>query len=400
MALDFRQVRQQIIELGEKAPIRARRLQELREQAAELLGSHADDLESLLQKVQLIARNYDPNLRCALPARSPGGNLDALDNHYPLPALPSRATILAADGSQIAPDRHAPVDYCLINVGAIQMEQGLPEPPRPTVSSTLFYDEQLYTESGLITEARLALMRDLHERRQLAKLAGQAVPPVITFTDGPMELWGAKEGSGETGFQQSLEEYLMVLAELCESKVTTAGYVDKPAANLVVRLLEIASLSPEELPKVRELHPLRGVLDRYLYQRLLAPGERSSIFAIQSRSAQQYRGELALHFFYLNVGRPGHPWLARVEVPAWVAEDRDMLENLHSTLVRQCQTMGSRPYPYLLHRAHETAVVSLEEKEQVTELIAHELRRRGVEVGEASYKQSAKDLGGRTRYER
>jgi hypothetical protein len=59
--------------------------------------------------------------------------------------------------------------------------------------------------------------------------------------------------------------------------------------------------------------------------------------------------------------------------------------------------MGSRPYPYLLHRAHETAVVTQEEKAQVTQMIALELRRRGVEVGEQSYKQSAKGLGKRTR---
>jgi hypothetical protein len=60
--------------------------------------------------------------------------------------------------------------------------------------------------------------------------------------------------------------------------------------------------------------------------------------------------------------------------------------------------MGSRPYPYLLHRAHETAVVTLDDREQVTQMIALELRRRHVEVGEVSQKQGSKDLGGRTRY--
>jgi hypothetical protein len=87
-----------------------------------------------------------------------------------------------------------------------------------------------------------------------------------------------------------------------------------------------------------------------------------------------------------------------VEIPAWVAEDAGMLDNLHAALVDQCRIMGSRPYPYLLHRAHEAAVVSLAEKEQVTQMIALELRRRGVILGEQSYKQSAKDLQGKTRY--
>jgi len=75
-----------------------------------------------------------------------------------------------------------------------------------------------------------------------------------------------------------------------------------------------------------------------------------------------------------------------------------MLDNLHAVLVHQCRMMGSRPYPYLLHRAHEAAVVSLQEKEQVTQMIALELRKRGVIVGEQSYKQAAKDSAARTRY--
>jgi hypothetical protein len=179
--------------------------------------------------------------------------------------------------------------------------------------------------------------------------------------------------------------------------VTTAGYVDKPSANLVVRLLEIVETPLADLPQIKDCHPLRGVSDLYIYRDLLAPGERSAIFAMQSQSVKNYTGPLGLHFFYLNVGREGHPWLARVEIPAWVADNPEMLDHLQAVLVHQCQLMGSRPYPYLLHRAHETAVVTQEEKAQVTQMIALELRRRGVEVGEQSYKQSAKGLGKRTR---
>jgi hypothetical protein len=58
--------------------------------------------------------------------------------------------------------------------------------------------------------------------------------------------------------------------------------------------------------------------------------------------------------------------------------------------------MGSRPYPYLLHRAHEAAVVKHEEKEQIEQLLAMELRRNNEDVDEVSPKQSAKDLKGRT----
>jgi hypothetical protein len=83
-----------------------------------------------------------------------------------------------------------------------------------------------------------------------------------------------------------------------------------------------------------------------------------------------------------------------------VAEDKKKLDLLHSVLIEQCNMMGSKPYPYLLHRAHETAVVRREEKDQVEQLLAMELRRVRAEVGERSYKDSAKALPGRTRTKR
>jgi len=64
---------------------------------------------------------------------------------------------------------------------------------------------------------------------------------------------------------------------------------------------------------------------------------------------------------------------------------------LHAVLVDQCQVMGNAPYPYILHRAHETALVSRDEKEQVEQMIQIELRNRGVTVGRKSPKQVHKD---------
>ena len=123
------------------------------------------------------------------------------------------------------------------------------------------------------------------------------------------------------------------------------------------------------------------------------------MFAIQSSSKRDFSGRLELHFFYLNVGRPEHPWLVRVEIPRWVAEDCNLLDLLHATLVGQCRQMGSNAYHYVLHRAHEVALVKLEEKQQILDMIVAELYRQGVEVGEKSQKQAVKDISGtRTRY--
>jgi hypothetical protein len=395
MSLDFQSIREKVKQLGENAVSRVQQLQEKHAQAFELLLNNAQNLAGLRQKVEDVVRNYDPSIRCALPVK------ETLTASFSLPPLPDELTILAADGSQITPDRNAEVYYALINVGAIKIRRGLSDPPITTTVSQLLYDDQLYTSSGTITDARLALMRDLNERTILAKLAQESSPPVVTFTDGPMELWiGVAVSNQEiTENAEILEAYLQSLSTLHGLGVSTAGYVDRPSANLVIRTLEVAMTPQTNLTDINSLHPLRGVTDIALYREILKSGERSPVFALQSQSAKSYKGPLGLHFFYLNVGQSERPYLARVDIPAWVADNAEILDILHAALIDQCQIMGMRPYPYLLHRAHETAVVRLEEKEQVTLMIVQELRKRGLKVGDRSSKQSAKQVGGRTRYE-
>ena len=349
MTLDFRQVQEQVVQLGENAPLREKQMNERRARAANLLAQHAQELEALRHKVERVASRYDPTLRCALPVK------ESLDSALPLPLQCEVGTILTADGSQINPNRHAEVNYCLINIGAITMKPGSPEAPETFITSQLLYEEELYTGTGSMTEALLALKRDLRERAMLVDLAQRAQPPVITITDGPMELWGAKDAAGEGAaeYKKSLQDYQIVLKQLCTMNAITAGYVDKPGADLVMRLLEVASAPEDALNNIRTHRPLRGVRDIDLYREILLPGCRSAIFQMQSKSMENYPGELAIHFFYLNVGREKHPKMARVEIPAWVAQNPEMLDNLHVVLVNQCRILGTRSYPYLLHRAHE-----------------------------------------------
>ena len=396
MSLDFQQIRQQVQQLGAEAVGRQAHLENLRIQAEALLGQYTDQTDELRQRVLQVVRSYDPSLRCAMPVD------EALDYRGGLPAAPAEASLLAADGSQIFMDRHAEVQYGLVNAGAILMRHGTSQPPVTHVESQLFYHDALER----MTDATLALRRDLDERKLLADLAAQAAPPVVTFTDGPMELWGAVNEGGEQAsqFQKSLQEYLEALERLHAMGTITAGYVDRPGADLVVRLLEVAYLVEQaragaaDLSQIRKLRPLRGITDRELYERILQPGERSAVFAMQSQSAKQYEDALALHFFYLNVGKENEAYLARVEIPAWVAQNTAQLGVLHAILVGQCRILGNRPYPYLLHRAHETAVVSFDEKDQVTQMIINELLHHGVSVPRRSFKQSAKDAGPRKGY--
>jgi len=391
MALNFQQVFQKIREIGSGARLRQERLEEMRARAQGLLAAWADKTVELREKVERALRS-DPNLRCALPMEEP------INFHCQPESLSiDHLTMIAADGSQIVPDRHARVLFGLINVGAIILSEQCGAAPLVITDSQLSFDEEVVNW----TEALMALQRDLSERKKLLDLSKDYPLPVVTLTEGPLELWEARgESNAVMNYEHALEDYKSVLSQLQERGAITAGYVDKPSSNLLVRLLEIADTPEKDLPEIHRRHPLPGVSDLWLFDHVLLPGVRSAVFALQGRSKATYEGPLALHFFYLNVGQNGHPKAVRVEIPAWVSEDSEKVDLLQIALLDQCSVMGASPYPYILHRAHEAAVVTFKEKEQIEQLLEIELRKAGGEVGEPSGKQTAKNSfnSGRKRY--
>jgi len=393
MPIAYQQVYEKIQEIGRGARERKKTLEERRVKARELLAAYDSQLDILRAKVDS-ARQADPNIRCVYPL---GENLAS---SHPAAGEAVDATLLAADGSQILPDRHAAIQFSLVNVGAIRMTLNSRQTPETFTESELLYGDDLLPRGLPLSEGMVSLRRDLAERVKLDELSKGIDGRVVALTDGPVELWGA-QGEDAAAYAEFIQKYLTILSRLQTRGVIVAGYVDKPAADLMIRSLEIAMADNQQIQNLREFHPLRGVSDRWLFGEagnpLLGAGERSAVFGLQSSSEKKYKGALALHFFYLNVGTERHPWPVRVEIPKWVADDDAQLNLLHAALVGQCRVMGSRPYPYLLHRAHETAVVKNEEKQQIEQLLALELRKNNEETDEGSFKQSAKDLQGRTK---
>jgi NurA domain-containing protein len=388
MPVNFQQIYTRIREIAQGAHDNKRVLEERRILARELLAVYASELDYLREKVEK-AKEVDINLRIASPFK------ESLAACFPPPVTVTDATIIAADGSQINPDRHAAVQFCIINVGVIAMKLSSGQAPLVTVETELLYGDDLLRNGSPMTDGMVAMRRDINERMKLDEVSIDLNGPIVNLTDGTLELWGAK-GDDPQAYANFVDQYLGVLSRLHGRGVVTAGYVEKPTADLVINLLELATADDEQIRKLRDYHPLHGVSDRWLYGErenpLLPPGHRSAVFGLQSGSEKKYKGALSLHFFYLNVGSEGHPWPVRVEIPKWVAEDSKKLDLLHGILIEQCKMMGSRPYPYLLHRAHETAVVRYEEKQQIEQLLVLELRRIHAEVGDSSHKSSAKAL--------
>lgn len=391
MPVNYLALAAEIKKLGAQSIQRSTTLSGKLDQCRSLLTQYASQIILLQQKVEEAVAG-DSGTRCAKPTT------EDLNTHHASTAADDLCTVLAADGSQLTPNPHEPVLFGLVNVGIFRMPLNAGGIPQEIIESELLYDDALYSSGGLISEDFVALRRDVREREIMAELVrgererGEAVP-ILTLTDGPLELY--HEPRMDEQFKVMFTDYLAALDELSLLRAITAGYVDRPRADLVVRLLEL--MTPRDTGVGKDERPFAGVTDLSLFSGLLAPGERSAVFELQSSSAKSYTGQKALHFFYLNVGRAEKPAIARVEIPAWVANDPVSLDLLQHVLVDQAHALGSRPYPYPLMRAHEIAVVKLEDRDQLTRRIEQELLLQGFNPFEKSNKQSGKESESRTR---
>ena len=182
------------------------------------------------------ARQADPNLRCALPLDE---RLDAsIQSLHP---LERNSRCSPRTGRRSFPTGMQRALYSLVNVGAIAMQPGSGIGPEIFTDSSLLFADELYTETGMVSEEAIEQRRDIAERRKLLELAADYPSPLLALTDGPVELWGAKN-SAEDDYRKNLEIHKSILSQLQARNVTVAGYVDKPGADLVVRTLEIARI--------------------------------------------------------------------------------------------------------------------------------------------------------------
>lgn len=386
MPVNYQQIQSQIVDYAAKAQKWQSDLETIRQQGVNLLNLSAESQEALTEKV-LAAAGSNQNLRCALPT---GEKMNAV---FPLPAERVPVTMLAADGSQVIPSRHRQVEFGVINISTVSMRTSSGQAPKITVNSEMLDLDLLHTEAEAATEGYIALLRDVAERGVLAREAAAEPAPVITLTDGGLELF--REPKITEIYTQKIHEYIKVLGDLMATGAITAAYVDKPGSGLVMQMLAIASAQPDS---THAADRFRGFPDRLLFSEILKrPGDRSALFQIISPTAVQFTGQMALHFFYVNISKDNQPDIVRVEVPAWVANDTAKMQLLHASLVEQAWLLAS-PYPYVLHRAHEEAVVTFEDSGRLEDMIISELLKNGVKIGRRSNKQTHKDSPGRRRY--
>ena len=382
MPLNYLQLQPQIEQYGQRAVLNRQNLDVKLKVALDLLHQcgrrHAEIRHSINDKIS----NRQHVDRCALLSGEPS------DSAFDTAETASNYVLITSDGSQIIPNPHDALPVALVNTSRLCFQPGSGLAPQVDVFTQFFTDASGQIELSDVNEDLINLKRDVEEMRVLAEYQNDANLPIIALGDGPLELF--HQPRSEEDFARAFDMYQAALRVLLGKGAIIAGYTDRQRAPLVIKMLE--SLDEED-----QAINLDGLDDLVLFSEVLKPGQRSAIFALWSSSSQKYTGDLALHFFYFNVGSEKFPWIARVEIPAWVAADPEQVSLLQQVLLDQCRLMGTRPYPYLLHRAHEEAVVHFDEKEQLMSRLAVELQRCGLGLSAQSNKLGAKELQSRTR---
>ncbi|MGQ0603243.1 MAG: DNA double-strand break repair nuclease NurA, partial [Anaerolineales bacterium] len=181
---------------------------------------------------------------------------EAVNRAYPLPPHPARANVLAADGSQIYPDRHGVALYYLINVGSLVFRYGSSQTPLTHSQPQVFFeDADLYDEDGgQIPAQRIDVVRDTHELSELARLAKDEIAsaPTLALLDNGLLLYFSLQAQNRAEIDEALRPYLQQLDELKASGAAVAGVVDRPRASSVLRLLHLYTLPLDEVDQHAE----------------------------------------------------------------------------------------------------------------------------------------------------
>ena len=327
--------------------------------------------------------------------------IDTLSGVFAPPVLPCDFTVVAADGSSIAPDRHSPLRYYVLNVGYAVLTYGRTPGARLGARDRFYHteDDLYFDPQGKhipIDGTRLGVRMGVEELGGLLSAAGEAAAPAVSLRDGSFILWNLQSEDADLRFAY-LAQFLGNLDDFYDAGLPVSSYISFPGSRDVANSLRLmlcdgptggCTRCPQGTVEQRLCMYIGTVLDRQLFQGLLEPGERSDIFQSQSAILSQY-GVHSIQFFYLNVGGE----IARVEAPQWVMQDETMLDLVHSIVFDQCRRSSQYPpYPPALIEAHEQAVISSADRQAVEDLIEQTMAAKGV-----FYMRSAKDRSKRSR---
>jgi len=360
--------------------------------------------------------------------------IEPLNLRVSIPTAPAAHTVIATDGSQIAPSHHE-IAYCyLINIGRIVLHYGQSRHPLLDSLPEVFYrPEDLYLSRqwGIRTEEWMGYRRTVSEAVAIAEL-GQHVkesselrsrsvsegvmpkvelqnsklktqnsklktPPTLAMVDGSLIYWFLEQLPSEAR-NTILQPILEAWEQLRQAKVPLVGYLSASRSGESINFLRLPAC-PFDVPDCmthcsgkndvgqkdhapcQVLEPLK---DPAMWAMQLQPGQRSPIWRSSASILDVYGDQHRVYFCYVHVGTE----VARVEFPGWVLDDRTLLDDALSLVLAQVQK--GYGYPVALAEAHNQAVVRGGDRTRFFALLEQQMIRAGLQNVGVSYKEARK----------
>lgn len=322
--------------------------------------------------------------------------IEPLETCIDISVPPKIHTVIATDGSQIAPNHHE-IAYCyLLNIGRVVLHYGQNRHPLLDSLPEVFYrPEDLYMSRqwGIRTEEWMSFRRTASETTVLAELAcaAKGEAPALAMVDGSLIYWFLEQLPMDAR-DRILPPILEAWQQMRDAQIPLMGYLSASRSIETMNFLRLLacphpapdckSHCPNQLEKVacKIFEQLR---DTSVWATRLKPGQRSTLWRSNSPILELY-GEQTIYFCYVHVGTE----IARIEVPAWVAENATMLDQALGLMLAQVQK--GYGYPVAIAEAHNQAVVKGGDRARFFALLEQQMIKAGLKNVGTSYKEARK----------
>ncbi|MFS0518266.1 DNA double-strand break repair nuclease NurA [Nostoc sp. UIC 10607] len=322
--------------------------------------------------------------------------IEPLETCIDIPVPPKIHTVIATDGSQIAPNHHE-IAYCyLLNIGRVVLHYGQNRHPLLDSLPEVFYrPEDLYMSRqwGIRTEEWMSFRRTASETTVLAELAcaAKGEAPALAMVDGSLVYWFLEQLPLDAR-DRILPPILEAWQQMREAKIPLMGYLSASRSIETMNFLRLLAC-PHPVPDCKTYCPnqlekvackiFEQLRDTSVWATRLNPGQRSTLWRSNSPILELY-GDQTIYFCYVHVGTE----IARIEVPAWVAENATMLDQALGLMLAQVQK--GYGYPVAIAEAHNQAVVKGGDRARFFALLEQQMIKAGLKNVGTSYKEARK----------
>ncbi len=369
---------------------------------------------SQAQQSELVQRQQQWRDRLLFTAAVP---VEPLDTRVEIPIPPKAHTVIATDGSQMAPSHHE-IAYCyLINIGRVVLHYGQSRHPFMDSLPEVFYktdDLNISRQWGIRIEEWLGYWRTASETVALAELCtswaksqeeqsknpqlpmtNDQLPitkvPTLAMVDGSLIYWFLEQLPSEAR-DRILTPIFGAWEQIRAAGIPLIGYLSASRSSEAMNFLRLP-VCPHPVPNCQTycnnldklpcqvFDPLR---DARFWLSQLQPGQRSPLWRSGAKILDLYGKGQSIYFCYVHVGSE----IARIDMPGWVAEDPVMLDIALSLMLAQVHK--GYGYPITLAEAHNHAVVTGSDRARFFAMLEQQMIKAGLRNVGTSYKETRK----------